>query len=52
MEDVHDSGRTSTDERGRDIAIEESTGKQIIILEVAKMQMLLYTCGVIKLDMK
>ena len=46
-EDVQNSGKTSTDVRGRDMSVEEAQEKK---LEVAEMRMLQWMCGVTKLD--
>ena len=46
-EGVQNSGKTSTDVRGRDMGVEEGTGKK---LEVAEIRMLRWMCGVTKLD--
>ena len=45
-EDVPDSGKTSTDVRGRDMGIGEGTGK----VEIAEMRMLRLMCGVTMVD--
>ena len=44
---VQNSGKTSTDVRGRDMGVEEAQENK---LEVAEMKMLRWVCGVAKLD--
>ena len=44
-EGVQDGGKTSTDVRGRDMGVEEGTGK-----EIGGCRLLRWMCGVMKLD--
>ena len=44
---VQNSGKTSNDVRGRDMGVDEGTGKE---LEVAEMRMLRWMCAFTKLD--